>query len=91
MDELRAGIPMVMGEVTLVPIERCIIQSDTGDMGCWLSGLKEPFAIIVCDTTGVRAFNTKSKKISVKSLIQKIPDLGALLALLSLRLSPQSF
>ena len=71
---------MVAGEVTLVPIERCFIQSNTGDMGYWLSGLKEPFAIIVCDATGVRAFDTEATEISVESLIQKIPDLGALLA-----------
>jgi len=83
MDELRVGNPMVAGDVTLVPIERCFIQSDTGDMGCWLSGQKEPFAIIVCDATGVRAFNTKATEVSVKALIQKIPDLGALLPPLS--------
>jgi len=83
MDELRAGDPMVAGEVTLVPIERCFIQSNIGDMGCWLSGLKEPFAIIVCDAIGIRAFDTEATEISVGSLIRKIPDLGAVLAPLS--------
>ena len=83
MEELRAGNPMVAGEVTLVPIERCFIQSDTEDMGCWLYGFKEPFAIIVCDAIGIRAFDTKATEISVKSLIQKIPNLGAVLAPLS--------
>ncbi len=83
MDELRAGNPMVAGEVTFVPIERCFIQSYTGDMGCWLSGLKEPFAIIVCDATGIRAFDTEATEISVESLMQKIPDLGAVLAPMS--------
>ena len=83
MDELRAGNPMVAGDVTLVPIERCFIQSDTGDMGCWLSGLIEPFAIIVFDAIEIRAFNTEAAELSVESLIQKIPDLGAVLAPLS--------
>jgi len=83
MDELRAGNPVVAGKVTVIPIERCFIQSDTGDMGCWLSGLKEPFAIIVCDKTGIRAFDTEATEISIESLIQKIPDLGAVLAPLS--------
>jgi hypothetical protein len=83
MDELRAGNPIVAGEITLVPIERCFIQSDTGDMGCWLSGLKEPYAIILCDSVGIRAFDTEATEISVESLIQKIPDLGAVVALLS--------
>jgi uncharacterized spore protein YtfJ len=84
MDELRAAHPMDVGEVTLVPIERCFIQSDTGDMGCWVAGLKEPFAVIVCDTTGIRAFDTEATEISVESLMQKIPDLGAVMTSLSI-------
>ncbi len=83
MDELRAGDPMVAGEVTLVPIERCFIQSNSGEMGCWLSGLKEPFAIIVCDAIGIRAFDAEATEISVEFLIRKIPGLGAVLAPLS--------
>jgi uncharacterized spore protein YtfJ len=83
MDELRAGDPIAAGDVTLVPIERCSFEFDTGGMGCWLYGLKEPFAIIFCDANGVRAFNTKAARISVESLIQKISDLGALLEPLS--------
>ena len=80
MDELRAGNPLVAGDVTLVPIERCFIQSNTEDMGCWLSGLKEPFAIIVCDATGIRAFDMEATEIPVESLIHKIPNLGTVLA-----------
>ena len=83
MDELRTGNIMVLGDVTLVPIERCFIQSDSGEMGWWLSGFKEPFAIIVCDAIGIRAFDTEATEISLESLIQKIPDLGAVLASLS--------
>jgi hypothetical protein len=80
MDELRAGKPMITGEVTIVPIERCYIQPVPGDMWCWLYGLKEPFAIIIFDATGIRAYDTSTKEISVASLIQKIPDLSAMLA-----------
>jgi len=83
MDELRAGKPMVAGKVTLVPIERCFIQSDTGDMVCRVSGFKEPYAVIVCDAVGICAFDTESVEISVESLMQKIPDLGSVLAPLS--------
>ena len=79
MDELRAGIPMVAGEVTIVPIERCYMRSVPGDRGCWLYGLKEPFAIITVDATGIRAYDTEAIEISVASLIEKIPDLSAVL------------
>ena len=83
MEELRIGNPMIVGEVTLVPIERCFIQSYTGEMVCWLSGLKDPFAIIVCDAIGMRAFDTEATEISVESLMQKVPNLCAVLAHLS--------
>lgn len=80
MDELRAGNPMVAGEVTIVPIERCYIQSGHGDMGCWLSGLKEPFAIIIFDANGISAYDAGAIEISVASLTQKIQGLSAVLA-----------
>lgn len=82
MYKLRAGKPMVAGEVILVPIERCFIQSYSGDLGCWLSGLKEPLAIIVYDANGIRAFDTESTEISIETLIRQIPNLDAVLATL---------
>ena len=80
MDKLRAGKSIVAGEVTVVPIERCYMQPVPGDRGCWLYGLKEPFAIIIFDATGIRAYDTAAIEISVASLIQKVPDLSAVLA-----------
>ena len=80
MDELSTGNPLVVGEVTLVPIERSLIHSNTGNIGCWLSGLKEPYAIIICDAIGIRAFDTEAAEIPVESLVQKIPDLVSVLA-----------
>jgi hypothetical protein len=83
MEKLRVGEQIVAGGVTLVPVERCLIESDASETICWLSGLKEPFAIIVCDTTGIRAFDTEATEISIETLIQKIPDLGAVLSTLT--------
>jgi hypothetical protein len=83
MDELRPGNPIVAGEVTIVPIERCHLLSIPGDIGCCLSGVKEPFAIIIFDVTGIRAYDMAALEISVVSLIQKIPDLSTVLASLT--------
>jgi hypothetical protein len=79
MDELRAATPLVHGDVTIVPVERCSLQSFAGDAGCWLSGRKEPYAVIVCDTGGVRAFDAGAHVIPLETLIRKIPDLHELL------------
>jgi hypothetical protein len=80
MKELRAGNPLVAGAVTIVPIECCSLHFVSWNMGCCLSGLKEPFAIIVRDADGVRAFDTEGSEISLQSLVRKIPDLEVLLA-----------
>lgn len=80
MEELRAGNPLTIADVTLVPIERSAIQSDIGNMGYWLTGFKEPFAVVVCDATGTHAFGIDSAEIAVDMLIQKVPNLCAILS-----------
>jgi hypothetical protein len=80
MAELRTGKTTVAPGVTIVPIERCFMQSGSGNMGCWLSGLKEPYAILVSDADGIRAFDTMGRGIPVESLVQEIPALGTVTA-----------
>jgi len=77
MEELRAGIPMVFGDVTIVPIERSSLQCGAGVLGCWLSGFKEPIAVILSDAAGVRAFDMEAAEIPLASLVRKIPNLRA--------------
>lgn len=79
MGELRIGNPVVAGGVTLVPVERSSVQFEKGDRGYWLSGLKEPVAIVVCDADGGRAFDAVAEEVSVESLVRQIPDLGRIL------------
>ena len=79
MDQWRAGRPIVVGGATLVPIEHSFLAYDAGDNAGWLHGLKEPWAIVVCDPGGVRAFDTEGRSIPVAPLLRKVPALGALL------------
>ena len=62
MNDLRVGNPLVIGDVTLVPIERCVLHAHVSDSGCWLSGFKEPVAIIVWDALGFRALDIRPKE-----------------------------
>ena len=75
MSRLRPGNPTVAGRVVIVPLERSGIDSACGEMGYWLSGLKEPFAVIVYDAAGVRAFSPAGREMEVDSLVRKFPDL----------------
>lgn len=80
MDELQAGKSIKAEGFTLVPIERCFFQSTIGDMGCCLYGRKEPYAIIVADAAGIRAFNAQAIPMPVDTLAERIPGLSELLA-----------
>ena len=80
MKVLRAGRQLAVGEVTLVPVERRSIQSDSGQAGYWLHGLKEPFAVVVCDTVGIRAFDIAGADLVVEALTKRVVDLDRVLA-----------
>lgn len=84
MEALRAARPLTIGDVTLIAIERTGIQSDMGNAGVWLSGFKQAYAIVVCDASGIRALDADSIEIELDVLMQKTPDLGSLLAGLSM-------
>ena len=83
MEALRAGKPLSVGDVTLVPIARAGIRSDMGDAGYWISAFKEPFAVVVCDAGGVRALAADSSELALDALMEKTPNLGAILSELS--------
>lgn len=80
MEALRAASPLSVGDVTLVPIERAGIRSEMGNAGYWISAFKDVVAVVVCDATGVRAIATDSTEIALEPLIQKTPDLDAILS-----------
>lgn len=79
IDELRTGNAIALGDITLIPIEHYYFQPETRELGGWLLGLKEPYAIVIKDRTGVRALDTSSVEISLESLIRDIPELEAIL------------
>jgi hypothetical protein len=69
--------------VTLLPIEYIAIQSGKGSAGYWFASHKEPHAIIICGTYGIRAFNLEAKEVSLDHLAQTAADLASILASLT--------
>jgi len=78
-ETLRAGIPVHVGGVTLVPIEHVVLRSEMGIVGAWFSVAKQPYALIVRDATGIRTVDIDAA-ISLGELRERIPELDALLA-----------
>jgi uncharacterized spore protein YtfJ len=83
MDKLQAGKPLAVGNFTLVPIEHFIMHTGKGRAGCWFTAHKEPYAIIICGTHGIRAFNLEAKEVSLEHLAQTAADLASILASLT--------
>ena len=79
MKELRVGTSVVIGEITIVPIERVSISSDKVHHCSWFSGLKEPVAIVVIESGGLRAIDMKACDLSLVELARNVPGLDRIL------------
>lgn len=76
----RAGKPITLEDVTLLAIEKVSVQSDEGESGNWVRASVEPFAIIVRDRNGTRAYDPDANAVSLETLREKVSDLDSLLA-----------
>lgn len=88
-ETLRAGTPFTVGTVTLLPIERVVLQEHKGSTGVWCWASKEPHALIVRDPGGIHVLQTDTAAGSLEQLRAKIPGLDTLLASLSKPSSPK--
>jgi hypothetical protein len=80
MNVLKTGTPLANGKTILLPIERIVVSTYQNDPLLWLTGFKEPYAVIVRDDTSTRAFNTDAIEVPIQSLRQVVPDLDSKLA-----------
>lgn len=78
-EAVRAGAPLRVGSVTLLPIERVVVRSEVGALGAWFSAAKEPYALVVRDAGGIRALDVGAPAISLEALREEIPGLDAML------------
>jgi len=76
----RAGAPLTVGSVTLLPIERIETHADRGNGRAWFLVSKAPYALVVRDAVGLRAFGTDATSLPMERLREKIPELDAALA-----------
>jgi len=79
-ETLRAGAPIRVGSVTLLPIERIAVHADGSALRIWSYAAKEPYALVVRDAGGVWAVDAHASAISLAELSKRVPGLDALLA-----------
>jgi hypothetical protein len=80
VSELRAGAPITLAGITLIPIERVRISAEKQRCACWLNATKEALAVVICDRDGPRALDVEAQELPIDELIGEIPDLEPVLA-----------
>lgn len=80
IETVRAGIPLRVGGVTLLTIERVVVRSSRMARGAWVTAAVEPQAVVVRDAAGVRLVALDGAASSLEQLRERIPGLDALLA-----------
>jgi hypothetical protein len=79
-EAMRAGTPVAVGSITLLPIERVVVHTDRGGSVAWLAAVMEPRALIVRDGRGIRAIDAGAAEIPLDALRAEVPALDAALA-----------
>ena len=76
MSKLRAGAPVTIAGITFVPVEKTNVRASTLQRSFWLSGLKEPVAVVICQPNNAEAFDMLGHKLPLDDLLGDVPDLG---------------
>jgi uncharacterized spore protein YtfJ len=79
MSELRAGAPITVAGITLIPIERMRINSEKQSFAYWLNATKEVVAVVICEREGPRLLNVEAEERCIDELIFEVPELGSML------------
>jgi hypothetical protein len=79
-ETIRAGTPLRVGRVTLLPIERVVVRWHVWALGACFGAAKEPYALVVRDDGGIRAVDAGAREVSLEALRERVPGLDAVLA-----------
>lgn len=80
-ETVRAGTPLRVGAVVLLPIERVVVHAGAGARGAWFTAAKEPYALVVRDGDGeVRVLDLGAGAVSLEELRERIPGLEGVLS-----------
>lgn len=79
-EAMRVRGPLILGPVTLLPIERVALRADRSDARWWFWASIEPHAVVVRDAGGVRALGSEGREVSLEALMTTVPALARALA-----------
>lgn len=75
MTELRVGTLVVVGDVTLIPLECLRVVATVRREGCWFQVTNEACALVICDAQGPRALDANGQPLAIAYLLEMLPEL----------------
>ncbi len=79
IEETKAGQPVKVGDITLVPIIRTFVSCAGVESGVVVHGSKSPTGIVVLSKEGKYAMNLTGKRMPVDQYLQQVPGLSEVL------------
>jgi len=76
MTRLELGNPMAIDDLTLVIIERLSINANHAANTLWVNTSKEPYALLIRDTSGLHALDMTGQQLVIEELIKEVPGLS---------------
>ncbi len=78
MTRLQPGTPIIVGDTTLIIITRLSIEADSAGSACWLHASKEPYALAIRDTHGLRALDMTGRRLVIAELLDEVPGIESI-------------
>ena len=73
--ETTIDSPVGVGEVTLIPVAKTLLNYERSNGGIFFFGMKQPVAVVVISVSGKRAFRITGEEVSVEEPIQEVPGI----------------
>ncbi len=83
IEEITAGQPIKVGDITLVPIIRTFVRCAGVETGIVCHGSSSPTGILVFSKEDKYALNLNGKRMPIDQYLQQVPGLVDVLELIS--------
>ena len=79
IEEVKAGQPIRVGEITLVPIERTFVSCEVMEGGAMVGGSKGVDGIVVVSGKNSYAIDLTGEEVPMDRYLEQVPELARLL------------
>lgn len=79
MKQMRAGNPITVGDVKLIPLERVFMRGDNSKKGFFIYVTKKPIGVVIVSPHGRSATDINGNSVPLETYVQQINGLREIL------------